>query len=105
MDYSSRFRGQAVHHYASVSFRKIAPGLYGTGLFQKTHGDFDPGFPGDADEAELVIDRMDGWWWEREALFYGNGHYLLTGWLGEGWRTLGEAKQAISDMAERRGFL
>ncbi len=70
-----------------VVFRKITRGLYGTGV----HRTADNGC-----EVEIVIDKADGYWWIREAIIDEYG-FDLTDRVGDCYRTLAEAKQAVVD--------
>ena len=69
--------------------RKINAGLYGTGIRRIAFGSTT--WSAQTDEVEIVIDRMDGYWYEREMQADGD----FTDYCGESHRTLAAAKQAI----------
>lgn len=71
------------------NFRKIAPGLYGTGIVRAPYGD---GWD-DVVMVEVAIAKCDGWWWTRE-VFESEQGFEFTDYAGEGYRTLTEAKAA-----------
>jgi hypothetical protein len=72
----------------TTNYRKIAPGLYGTGITRIAFGSVT--WNAETDEVEVVIDQMDGYWYEREMQDDGD----FTDYCGEGYRTLAEAKAA-----------
>jgi hypothetical protein len=79
----------SANNTTAATFRKIATGLYGTGILRIAVGSTT--WSAQTDEVEIVIDRMDGYWYEREMQADGD----FTDYCGESHRTLAAAKQAI----------
>jgi hypothetical protein len=70
-------------------FRRIANGLYGTGIHRAACG---MNFHYEVDIIEVVIDRMYDTWYVRELTPYGH----MTDALGEAFWTLRDAKEYIA---------
>jgi hypothetical protein len=78
-----------IYMTSAPTFRKINAGLYGTGIKRIAVGSTT--WNAETDEVEVVIDCMDGYWYEREMQADGD----FTDYCGESHRTLAAAKQAI----------
>ena len=70
---------------SALKFRKIQPGLYGTGIHREPIGSAGHNTP---DTVEIVIDYMSDVWWVREITSEAD----LTDYLGASFATLRDAK-------------
>jgi len=84
-------------NHTTATFRKIAPGLYGTGIRRQNIGCL--GWYRPVDEIiEVVIDRIGNQHWVvRELTDDGE----LTDNMGEAFYRLADAKQYVTDHADR----
>ena len=69
----------------AIVFRKIAAGLYGTGVHTVTYS---------GQDVEVVLDRIGKCWYVREAFISADG-FDLTDYLGECFPTLRDAKASV----------